>query len=106
MKDTRRVVALAVSGHAAMPGGANPQTSQPTMAPQARSPKELPDDREKDEWAGRSGTPFGWSVFTFVMEGFATYGASMHLVAAFSVEAALTAARRPHLWSASSKAGR
>jgi hypothetical protein len=102
MKNTRIVVALAVSGRAAMLSGVNPQTSPPTMVAQTESPKELPNGRErKDGWADRPGTAFWWSVFTFFMEGYATYGASMHPTAAFSVEPVLTATKRPHPWSAS-----
>jgi hypothetical protein len=101
MKNTRRVVALAASGHAAIAGGANRQTFPPTMAAQTKSPKELPNGREReDECADRPGTALWWSVVTFFMEGFAVYGASMHPTAAFSVEAVLTAARRPLPWSA------
>jgi hypothetical protein len=102
MKNTKIVVALAASGHAAMHGGANHQTFPSTMAAQTRSPKELPDGSErKDKCADRPGTALWWSVFMFFVEGFAAYGASMHPTAAFSVEAALIAARRLRLGSAS-----
>jgi hypothetical protein len=70
------------------------------MAAQTKSPKEHGRER-KDEWADRPGTGFWWSVFTFFLEGFATYGASIHPTAAVSVEAVLTAARHPHPRSAS-----
>jgi len=79
-----------------MPGGANRQTFRPTMAAQTKSPKELPNGREReDECADRPGVALWWSVFTFFVEGFAAYAASMHPTAAASVEAALTVARRP-----------
>jgi hypothetical protein len=99
MKNTRTVVALAASGQAATPGGANRQTFPPTMAAQERPPNELPSGRErKGQRPDRRGTTLWWSVFMFLMEGFAAYAASMHPTVAFSVEAALIAARRPHPW--------
>jgi hypothetical protein len=46
--------------------------------------EELPNGREReDECVDRRGTALWWSVFTFFMEGFAAYGASMHPTAAF-----------------------
>lgn len=90
-KNTTRVVLLAVSGHAAMLGGANRQPFAPTMAARTRSSKVLPNGRE-GECADRRGTALWWSLFAFFVEGFAAYGASMHSTAAFSVEAVLTAA--------------
>lgn len=102
MKNTKIVVALAASGQAAMPGGANRQTFPPTMVAQTRPSKELPSGRERnDQSADRRGTALWRSVFMFFMEGFAAYAASMHPTVAFSVEAALIAARLPHPWSAS-----
>jgi hypothetical protein len=102
MKNTKIVAALAASGHAAMRDGANRQTFPSTMVAQARSPEERPNGRERqDECADRPGTPLWWSVFMFFVEGFAVYGASMHPTAAFSVQAALTAATRLRLRSAS-----
>jgi hypothetical protein len=94
MKNTRIVVASAVS-RLSLLNGASPQISPPTMAGRT----EIPNARKrKDECADRPGTAFWWSVYTFFMEGFATYGASMHGV---SVEAVLTAARHFHPRSAS-----
>jgi hypothetical protein len=101
MKNTKIAVALAASGHAAMPGGANPQTFPPTMAAQTRSPEEPPNSLEhEDESADRRGAAFWWWVLTFFVQGFAAYAASMHPTAAYSVEALLTAARRPQPRSA------
>ena len=81
---------------AAMPGGANRQTFRPTMAAQTKSHKELPNGCEReDECADRRGPALWRSVFTFFMERFGAYAASMHLTAAFFVEAALIAARHP-----------
>jgi hypothetical protein len=93
MKNTR-IVTVAASRHAAIRGGANRQTFSPTMAAQIKSPKKLPNGREReDECTDRRGAALWWSVFTFLMDGFATYGAAVHGV---SIEAVLTAARRPH----------
>jgi hypothetical protein len=101
MKNTKIVTGAAASGYAAMPGGANRRTFSPEMATRTKFPKKLPNGREReDESADRRGTALWWSVFTFVMEGFATYAAAMYPSAAFSVEAVLIAARRPHPWSA------
>jgi hypothetical protein len=98
MRNTRIVVASAVSRLAARLNGARPQTSPPAVAAQTESPEQIPNGREReDEWADRPGTALWWSVFRFFMEGFATYGAVAHGV---SVEAVLTAARLPHPWSA------
>jgi hypothetical protein len=95
MKNTRTVVASAVSRLAAQLSGATSDTSPPTITAQTKSP-ELPNGRErKDEWPDRPGTSL---VFTFFIEGFATYGALMHGV---SVEAVLIAARRAQPRSAS-----
>jgi len=67
------------------------------MAAQTKSHKELPNGCEReDECADRRGPALWRSVFTFFMEGFGAYAASMHLTAAFSIEAALIAARRPY----------
>jgi hypothetical protein len=97
MKKTRLVVVPA-SGHAAMPGAANRQTFSSTMAARIKSPRKLPDGREReDESTDRPGAALWSSVFAFLMEGFAAYGAAVHGV---SVEAVLNAARRPHPWSA------
>jgi hypothetical protein len=102
MRSTKIVVVSAVSRLTAMPGGASLRTSPPTTVVQTKPPKELPNDHEReDKWVDRSVAAFWPSVFTFFMEGFAAYGASMHPTAAFSVEAALTVARRPHPCSAS-----
>jgi hypothetical protein len=98
MKSTRTVVAVAASAHAAKRGGANRRGFPSTMAAQTRSPKQLPNGREReDECADRPGTALWWSVFTFFMEGFAAYGAAVHGV---SVEAFWTAAKAAHPWSA------
>ena len=98
MKQTRLVVGVAASGHAAMRGGANRQTFSPTMAARIKSPKKLPNGREReDESTDRPGAALWSSVFAFLMEGFAAYGAAVHSV---SIEAVLNAARRPHPWSA------
>jgi hypothetical protein len=89
-----------------MPGGANRQTFSPTMAAQMmaaqiKSPKTLPNGGgRKDEGADRRGAALWRSAFMFFMEGFAAYAASMYPTVAFSVEAALIAARLPHPWSA------
>jgi len=97
MKKTRLVVVPA-SGHTAMPGGANRQTFSSTMAARIKSPKKLPDGREReDESTDRPGAALWSSVFAFLMEGFAAYGAAVHGV---SIEAVLNAAWRPHPWSA------
>jgi hypothetical protein len=97
MKKTRLVVVPA-SGHAAMPGGANRQTFSSTMAARITPPKKLPDGREcADESTDRPGAALWSSVFAFLMEGFAAYGAAVHGV---SIGAVLNAARRPHPWSA------
>jgi hypothetical protein len=97
MRKTRLVVVPA-SGHAAMRGGANRQTFSPEMATQIKSPKKLPDNRERDdESTDRPGAALWSSVFAFLMEGFAAYGAAVHGV---SIGAVLNAARRPHPWSA------
>jgi hypothetical protein len=101
MKNTKLAVAPAASGHAAMPGSANRQKSPPTMAAQTRSPEESPNSREhEDESAYRRAAAFWWWVLTFFVQGFAAYAASMHPTAAYSVEALLTAARRPQPRSA------
>jgi hypothetical protein len=72
VKNTRIVAASAVNGLAAMLSGALPGS------------EELPNGREReDECVDRRGTALWWSVFTFFMEGFAAYGASMHPTAAF-----------------------
>jgi hypothetical protein len=89
---------VAASGHAAMRRGANRRIFSPEMATQIKFPKKLPNGRErKDECTDRRGTALWWSVFTFLREGFATFGAAVHGV---SVEAVLTAARVTHPWSA------
>jgi hypothetical protein len=98
MKNTRSVVGVPASGHAAMPGGASRQTFSSTMAAQIEFPN---DRRRKDEYTDCRGTALWRSVFMFFMEGFAAYGASMHPTVAFSVETALTAAGYPHPWPAS-----
>jgi hypothetical protein len=67
------------------------------MVAQTTSPKELPNDREReDKWVYRSVAAFWPSVFTFFMEGFVAYGAMMHGI---SVDAVLTAARTSRSWS-------
>lgn len=98
MKNTKIVVALAASGQAAMRGGANRQTFSPEMATQTKFPKKLPNGREReDECTDRPGATRWSSVFAFLMEGFAAYGAAVYGV---SIEAVLNTARRPHPWSA------
>jgi hypothetical protein len=87
--------AVAASGHALMRGGANRQTFPSTMAARTGSSKELPDGRERED--DRPSTALWRSVFMFLMEGFAAYGAAVHGV---SVEAFLTAARTAQPWSA------
>jgi hypothetical protein len=77
---------------------ANRQTFSSTMAARIKSPRKLPDGREReDESTDRPGAALWSSVFAFLMEGFAAYGAAVHGV---SNEAVLNAARRPHPWSA------
>jgi hypothetical protein len=94
MTSTKLVVGVAASGHAAMRGGANRQTFSPAMAAQI----EFPNGREReDECTDRPGTALWSSVFTFLMEGFAAYGAAVHGI---PVEAVLTAARFPNPQSA------
>jgi hypothetical protein len=89
---------VAASGHSAMRRGANRQIFSPEMATQIKGPKKLPNDREReDQCTDLRGTALWRSVFTFLMEGFATYGAAVHGV---SVESVLTAARVTHPWSA------
>ncbi len=97
MKDTRKVVALAEGRLATMLSEANPEISPPTIATQTTFPKEHSNSCEhKDEWAGCPGIAFWQSVFTFFVEGFAVYGASIHWTAAFPVETVPTDANRPH----------
>jgi hypothetical protein len=65
---------------------------------QTKPPKELPNDREREsKWVYRSVAAFWPSVFTFFMEGFAAYGATMHGI---SADAVLTATRVFSPWSA------
>jgi hypothetical protein len=98
MNNTRIVTGLAASGHAAMRGGANRQTFSSERATQIKFHEKFPNGREREDGcADRRGTALWWSVFTFLMEGVATYGAAVHGI---SVEAVLTAARHPHPWSA------
>jgi len=89
MKNIRLVVGVPASGDAAMPGGANRQTFSPTMAAQIQFSN---DRRRKDECTDRRVTVRWSSVFAFLMEGFAAYGAAVHGV---SIEAVPTTARRP-----------
>ena len=95
MKSTRTVVAVAASAHAAKRGGANRRGFPSTMAARTGSSKELPDGRERED--DRPSTALWRSVFMFLMEGFAAYGAAVHGV---SVEAFWTAAKAAHPWSA------
>jgi hypothetical protein len=98
MKKTRLVLVVPASGHAAMPGGANRQTFSSTMAARIKSPKKLPNGCEReDECTDRPGAALWSSVFAFLMEGFAAYGAAVHGV---SIEPFPTTARRPDPWSA------
>ncbi|SRR6266480_1361628 len=101
MKSTRIVVVGTASCHAAIPGGANCQIFAPPMAAQTKPPKELRNDREReDEGADRRGVALWRSAFTFFVEAFAAYAASMHPSTAFPVEAALIAAKRIYPWPA------
>jgi hypothetical protein len=91
MRSTKIVVASAVSRLATMLSGAPPQNSLPTMVAQTKSPKELPNDREREnKWVYRSVVAFWRSVFTLFMEGVAAYGAMMHGI---SFDAVLIATR-------------
>jgi hypothetical protein len=87
MKSTRIVVALTASGLASIP------------AAQTKPPKELRNGRE-DEGVDRRGVALWRSAFTFFVEALAAYAASMHPSTAFSVEAALIAAKRIYPWPA------
>jgi hypothetical protein len=98
MRSTKIAMASAVIRLAAMRSGASPRTSLPTMVAQTKPPKELLNDREREnKWVDRSVAAFWPSVFTFFMEGFAAYGAMMHGI---SVDAVLTATRCSSSWSA------
>ena len=96
MRNERTVVAPPISEHAAMLSNANAQTSPPAEPAQTRFPKELPNSRGcEHERSDRPGTEsFWWSVFTFFMEGFAIYGASMQ-AGAVPIEAVLSATKHP-----------
>jgi hypothetical protein len=89
MKSTRIVVALTASGLASIP------------VAQTKPPKELRNGRERED-ADRRGVALWRSAFTYFVEAFAAYAASMHPSTAFSVEAAdcrkahLPVAGRPH----------
>jgi hypothetical protein len=72
------------------------------MAAQTKSRKEFRNGRvREDEGADRRGAALWRSAFMSFVETFAAYAASMHPTTAFSVEAALIAAKRLYPWPAS-----